>query len=55
MTDMPLAGTMQDARLVETGVRVPKPKRFVREALVMPGGYECDWYYVDNPPIVMRR
>lgn len=53
MTDTPLAGTMQDARLVETEVLVPKPKRFVREALVMPDGYECDWYYVDTPPSVM--
>jgi 8-oxo-dGTP pyrophosphatase MutT (NUDIX family) len=53
MTDMPLAGTMQDARLIETEVLVPKPKRFVREALVMPDGYACDWYYVDTPPSVM--
>jgi 8-oxo-dGTP pyrophosphatase MutT (NUDIX family) len=53
MTDTPLAGTMQDARLIETEVLVRKPKRFVREALVMPDGYECDWYYVDTPPSVM--
>jgi len=53
MMDAPLAGTMQDARLIETEVLVPKPKRFVREALVMPDGYECDWYYVDTPPSVM--
>lgn len=53
MTDTPLAGTMQDARLIETEVLVPKPKRFVREALVMPDGYACDWYYVDTPPSVM--
>jgi ADP-ribose pyrophosphatase len=53
MTDTPLAGTMQDARLIETEVLVPKPKRFVREALVMPDGYECDWYYIDTPPSVM--
>jgi ADP-ribose pyrophosphatase len=53
MTDAPLAGTMQDARLMETEVLVPKPKRFVREALVMPDGYECDWYYIDTPPSVM--
>lgn len=46
-------GTMQDARLVETEVVVPKPKRFVRETLVMPDGYQCDWYYVDTPPSVM--
>jgi len=53
MTDTPMVGTMQDARLVETEILVPKPKRFVREALVMPDGYECDWYYVDTPPSVM--
>ena len=46
-------GTMKDARLVETEVLVPKPKRFVREALVMPDGFELDWYYVDTPPSVM--
>jgi hypothetical protein len=32
MTDRPLAGTMQDARLIEAEVLVPKPKRFVRGA-----------------------
>jgi 8-oxo-dGTP pyrophosphatase MutT (NUDIX family) len=44
---------MRDARLVETEVLLPKPKRFVREALVMPDGYQLDWYYVDTPPSVM--
>jgi ADP-ribose pyrophosphatase len=44
---------MADARLVETEVLVPEPKRFVREALVMPDGYELDWYYVDTPPSVL--
>ena len=44
---------MQDARLIKTEILVPKPKRFVRETLVMPDGYECDWYYVDTPPSVM--
>lgn len=53
MTNPPVAGTMQDARLVETEILLPKPKRFVREALVMPDGYQCDWYYVDTPPSVM--
>jgi ADP-ribose pyrophosphatase len=53
MTNPPVAGTMQDARLVRTEILLPKPKRFVREALVMPDGYECDWYYVDTPPSVM--
>jgi ADP-ribose pyrophosphatase len=53
MNGTPAAGTMQDARLIETEILVPKPKRFVRETLVMPDGYECDWYYVDTPPSVM--
>jgi len=53
MTNPPVAGTMEDARLVQTEILLPKPKRFVREALVMPDGYECDWYYVDTPPSVM--
>ena len=53
MTNPPPAGTMKDARLVETEILLPKPKRFVREALVMPDGYECEWYYVDTPPSVM--
>jgi ADP-ribose diphosphatase len=44
---------MRDARLVQTEILVPKPKRFVRETLMMPDGYECDWYYVDAPPSVM--
>jgi ADP-ribose pyrophosphatase len=44
---------MKDARLIETEILLPKPKRFVREALVMPDGYACDWYYVDTPPSVM--
>jgi len=53
MTNPPPAGTMKDAELVETEILLPKPKRFVREALVMPDGYECDWYYVDTPASVM--
>jgi hypothetical protein len=40
---------MKDARLIETEILLPRPKRFVREALVMPDGYECNWYYVDTP------
>ncbi len=47
------SGTMKDARLIETEVLLPKPKRFVRETLAMPDGYELDWYYVDTPPSVM--
>ena len=53
MTTPPPAGTMKDARLIETEILLPKPKRFVRETLAMPDGYECDWYYVDTPPSVM--
>jgi len=53
MTDTPRAVSMKDARLLETEILLPKPKRFVREALEMPDGYQCDWYYVDTPPSVM--
>jgi ADP-ribose pyrophosphatase len=49
----PRACTMQDAELLETEVLVEKPKRFVRESLAMPDGYELDWYYVDTPPSVL--
>lgn len=53
MTNPPPAGTMKDARIIQTEILLPKPKRFVRETLVMPDGYQCDWYYVDTPPSVM--
>lgn len=46
-------GSMKDARLVESEILLPKPKRFVHEALVMPDGYPIDWYYVDTPASVM--
>jgi ADP-ribose pyrophosphatase len=46
-------GTMKDARLIETEILLPKPKRFVREALEMPDGNEIDWYFVDTPASVM--
>jgi ADP-ribose pyrophosphatase len=45
--------SMRHARLLKTEVIVPKPKRFVREALVMPDGYDVDWYYIDSPASVM--
>jgi ADP-ribose pyrophosphatase len=45
--------SMKDARVLETEVLVPKPKRFVRELVEMPDGYRCDWYYTDTPPSVM--
>jgi ADP-ribose pyrophosphatase len=47
------ACSMEDAKVTETEVIVPGPKRFLREHLVMPDGYECDWYYIDTPPSVM--
>lgn len=46
-------GSMADAVLVTKEIILPKPKRFVREALVMPDGYQVDWYYVDTPPSVL--
>jgi ADP-ribose pyrophosphatase len=53
MTYEQQAGSMKDARILETEVLLPKPKRFVREAVEMPDGYRCDWYYVDTLPSVM--
>jgi ADP-ribose pyrophosphatase len=47
------AGSMRDAQLIETEVILPRPKRFVREALAMPDGYKIDWYYIDTPASVM--
>jgi len=44
---------MRDARLIETEVILPKPKRFLREALSMPDGARVDWYYLDTPSSVM--
>lgn len=45
--------SMQDARITSTEVITEKPKRFVREHLVMPDGYEADWWFVDTPPSVL--
>jgi 8-oxo-dGTP pyrophosphatase MutT (NUDIX family) len=53
MTDEQQAASMKDARIIETEILLPKPKRFVRELVQMPDGYRCDWYYVDTPPSVM--
>jgi ADP-ribose pyrophosphatase len=53
MTSEQQAASMADARILETEVLLPKPKRFVRELVQMPDGYRCDWYYVDTPPSVM--
>jgi ADP-ribose pyrophosphatase len=44
---------MKDARILETEVLLPGPKKFVRELVEMPDGYRCDWYYTDTPPSVM--
>jgi ADP-ribose pyrophosphatase len=44
---------MRDGQLLATNELLAKPKRFVREQLRMPDGYELDWYYVDTPPSVM--
>lgn len=46
-------GSMRDARLIETEVILPKPKRFIREALAMPDDARIDWYYLDTPSSVM--
>ena len=53
MSHTPEAVSMKDARLLEREILLPKPKRFVRETLEMPDGYQCDWYYVDTPSSVM--
>jgi ADP-ribose pyrophosphatase len=53
MTRQQQAASMSDARIIETEVLLPKPKKFVRELVQMPDGYRCDWYYVDTPPSVM--
>jgi ADP-ribose diphosphatase len=45
--------SMRDAKVLETEVITSAPKRFVREHLVMPDGYETDWYFVDTPPSVL--
>jgi 8-oxo-dGTP pyrophosphatase MutT (NUDIX family) len=45
--------SMQDARLAFTEVITATPKRFIHEHLVMPDGYEVDWYYTDTPPSVL--
>lgn len=53
MTSTQQAVSMKDARILETEVLLPKPKKFVRELVEMPDGYRCDWYYTDTPPSVM--
>jgi ADP-ribose pyrophosphatase len=53
MTSTQQAVSMKDARILETEILLPRPKRFVRELVEMPDGYQCDWYYTDTPPSVM--
>jgi ADP-ribose pyrophosphatase len=53
MTGEQQTASMKDARIIETEILLPKPKKFVRKLLQMPDGYRCDWYYVDTPPSVM--
>jgi ADP-ribose pyrophosphatase len=50
---MSFIAKMRDAELVSTEALVEKPKRFVKEVLRMPDGYEIDWYYIDSTPSVM--
>jgi ADP-ribose pyrophosphatase len=44
---------MADGKVLRSEVIVAKPKRFVREDLLMDDGFEIDWYYMDTPPSVM--
>lgn len=48
-TDTTQASSMKDARLIETEILLPKPKRFVRESLEMPDGYRCDLPRPEDP------
>ena len=45
--------SMANSVVVRSEVLVGKPKRFVRELVVMPDGVEIDWYYVDTPSSVV--
>jgi ADP-ribose pyrophosphatase len=47
------AASIEDATVIETEVLLPSPKRFLRERLAMPDGYQLDWYYIDTPLSVM--
>jgi ADP-ribose pyrophosphatase len=49
----PASVSMADAVILKTEVIVPGPKRFVREVVQMPDGYEIDWFYIDTPPSVL--
>jgi 8-oxo-dGTP pyrophosphatase MutT (NUDIX family) len=45
--------SMADARLLKCELLLDEPKRFVREVLMMPDGFQLDWFYVDTPPSVL--
>jgi ADP-ribose pyrophosphatase len=45
--------SIEDAKVIETEVLLPSPKRFLRERLAMPDGQQLDWYYIDTPLSVM--
>ena len=53
MTQEQQAVSMKDARILDTAILLPQPKRFIRELVEMPDGYRCHWYYVDTPASVM--
>ena len=45
--------SMADAKLLKRELLLDQPKRFVREVLEMPDGFQLDWFYVDTPPSVL--
>jgi len=45
--------SMADAKLLKRELLLDEPKRFVREVLMMPDGFQLDWFYVDTPPSVL--
>jgi ADP-ribose pyrophosphatase len=45
--------SMADAKLLKRELLLDAPKRFVREVLMMPDGFQLDWFYVDTPPSVL--
>lgn len=44
---------MADGKVLRSEVIVERPKRFVREDVLLADGFEIDWYYMDTPPSVM--
>lgn len=45
--------SMANAKLLRCELLLNEPKRFVREVLLMPDGFQLDWFYVDRPPGVL--